>query len=281
MRDDTEIDRLPDYDGWEAVQDWPECADKLREKIGIKDEPDTERLIIFGESGTGKTRAMRDTFLSVLEEKREDASEHERKYIRAPIWTAYTLDTWIKTDEHNMACALDPIKCFMKIQDPKYYPNWAMDTWNNLRHCAECECLYYWPSVDMPLGIDDLQNFTSKKHLLVLRNVFEYWPDVAVTIQTPRGFNPGPMPGLPRLRNWIEKQLAGSYGNNQIDAEAVIRRLFEPGFIPVYMQRQEHPDGDQIGDHCQTVNDGPGESTGNGDFTAIDAADRQTDGDQQ
>ena len=205
MRDDTYIDRLPDYDGWEVVQDWPERADELREKIGIKDEPNTERLIIFGESGTGKTRAMRDTFLSNLEEGQEDVNECDRKYIRAPIWTADTLNAWLKTDEHQRACALDPLECFMKVQDPEYYPKWAMDTWDKLRYCAECKCLYYWPSKYMPLGIDDLQNFTSKKQLLVLRNVFEYWPTVAVTIQTPRGFQPES--DLENLQDWLVERL--------------------------------------------------------------------------
>ena len=261
---ETEERRLPDPEGWNAVQDWPTSTDKLREQIGIKDEPDTERLIIFGESGTGKTRAMQDTFNWELEYYRKKARDLDRKYIRAPIWTADTLNTWLKLDDCKYD-GRDHLECFMDIANPEYYPFWIAATWDKLRYCAECPCLKYWPSKNMPLGIDDLQNFTSKKNLFVLRNVFEHWPRVAVTIQTPRGFNPGPMPGLPRLRNWIEKQLAGSYGNNQIEAEAVIRRLFEPGFIPVYMQRQEHPDGDQIGDQCQTVNDGPGESTENGD----------------
>ena len=277
----TVKDRLPDPEGWEAVQDWPDCADELREDIGIPDDPDTERLIIFGESGTGKTRAMKDTFTTAIEYGQENSREIDREYIRGPIWTAETVNSWLKIKDGFPFSDCDPLECFMRSGEDLEYSAWAGTSWDDLRNCSNCPCLKYWPSEDMPLGIDDLQNFTSKKQLLILRNVFEYWPKVAVTIQTPRGFNPGPMPGLYRLRNWIEKQLAGSYGNNQIEAEAVIRRLFEPGFIPVYMQRQEHPDGDQIGDQCQTVNDGPGESTGNGDFTAIVAPDHQTDGERQ
>jgi hypothetical protein len=239
----TDTDRLPDPDGWETVQDWPRYADEIREDIGISDNPDTERLIIFGESGTGKTRALRDTFKGEIELAQDKAREIDREYIRAPIWTVESVNIWPKIKDgfpwDDDDC--NPFECFIENEERMRYSIWTGESYEDLKRCSGCPCLKYWPSFEMPIGIDDLQNFTSKQQLRILRYVFEYWPYVAVTIQTPRGFNPGPMPRLEGLQNWLERQLAGSYGANQIEGEAVVRRLFEPGFIPVYMQRKERP----------------------------------------
>ena len=69
--------------------------------------------------------------------------------------------------------------------------------------------------------IDDLQEFQSKAHLEFLKEAFdEEWLSICAAVQIPEALPPGD------IKSWMIEQLG--QGRNQIQAEAVVRRLLEP-----------------------------------------------------
>lgn len=221
---ETNRNRLPDKVGYEKVQEWGNGF--WDAELDDKPVADTYRLVIVGETGTGKTRAMRDMLLSHETERRKRWKPSEKECVRYPVLSAESFQKWmdIKPDGYEDCSPLD---CFQDCENETMLWDYKPG-----KPCIDCPCLKYLPSADATVGIDDMQDFTSKKHLRYLKTLFEFWMYVVVAIQIPEG-----MP-ITELKPWLLNRLAGYNGQYQLEAEAVLRRLFEvPGLTLVHMRR--------------------------------------------
>lgn len=237
---ETDIAKLPDLAGFEKIKDWFIERDRLLKVftnkdrkfndagklIAIKEWKEWElsppaRLVIFGVSGTGKTRAMK----AGLEVISDSAKWYEPKEsIRHSISPKE-----IQVVEKECKEGRSAFDIFYNLC-PGICDYAERCKFVNHHHMIR-ECCY---NTSVLFIIDDLQEFQSKAHLEFLKEAFdEEWLSICAAVQIPEALPPGD------IKPWLIEQLG--QGRNQSQAEAVVRRLLEPENTFLFLKKRSTP----------------------------------------
>lgn len=204
--EDIDMERLPDQQGYLKVQNWED------ETSNPDDYVMNPRLLIVGSSGTGKTWAAAAKLDSICEGKYE---RYKCNFLTFPRFNLLL--------NQNTACK--GCKILESYLEDMCYDGCA--------ERVEDGCRAY----DMMPGnytvIDDLQEWNTKQALTFLKKQLDESTSI-VTLQTPEVFD------IRTLKAWLTERLSGYKGTLQLDAEAVVRRLFEPkGLTIVEMKKNK------------------------------------------
>ena len=234
---ETDIAKLPDLAGFEKIKDWFIEREKLIEIILCKGSSSAgrcpvpiewniarlnppARLVIFGASGTGKTRA--------LAAGDEVFSDSERLYEVDSTLCHKISYKDVTLAEKGCKAGRSAFDLFFRHCD-KYCEH------HELCKTEENYCLYLGHGTRPVLFIiDDLQEFQSKAHLEFLKEAFdEESLSICAAVQIPEALPEG------GLKPWLIEQLG--QGRHQSLAEAVVRRLLEPENEFVILEKGSTP----------------------------------------
>ena len=234
---ETDINKLPDLAGFEKIKDWFIEREKLIEIVPCKSRSfvgrcpvpiewniarlnPPARLVIFGVSGTGKTRAL-------------DAGDKVfivRSLLDGAVWTLFHKISYkdITLAEKGCKAGRSAFDIFFHHCD------------NDCEHHELCNteeeyCLHSEHGMRPALFIiDDLQEFQSKAHLEFLKKAFDEGRlSICAAVQIPEALPEG------ELKPWLIEQLG--QGRNRSLAEAVVRRLLEPENEFVILEKGSTP----------------------------------------
>lgn len=189
--------KLPDRKGYALIKAWYD------QRYGK--HHDGARLVIFGPTGTGKTR-----ILGELEDQGYD--ERTDTYFSCVVQTAALLENAERLCKEKMdlltIAATD--YCYKCPENAKNLGTCKRDSNNRADYPEPCD----------GIAIDDAQDFQTKTLLGYLKAVLDTARPVVVAIQTPEGLH------LADVKAWLVRELGQT--RNTLLAEAVVRRLLEP-----------------------------------------------------
>ena len=189
--------KLPDRKGYALIKAWYD------QRYGK--HHDGARLVIFGPTGTGKTR-----ILGELEDQGYD--ERSDTYFSCVVQTAALLENVERLCKEKMdlftIAATD--YCRKCPENDENDGTCERGRRNRANYPAPCD----------GIAIDDAQDFQTKTLLGYLKAVLDTARPVVVAIQTPEGLH------LADVKAWLVRELGQT--RNTLPAEAVVRRLLEP-----------------------------------------------------